>query len=103
MNTLHTDRAAVMVFADEIAEGDTVAIICTHRGPQIREDDGTLTGFAACRALTTPHQARQHYLNIERLREGPGLLRCITRNEEGEQVSWSAHRDDAVSIIRSGD
>lgn len=98
--TATADRTPVMVFAEEIDEGSVVQAQCRLRTAHIKDDDDRLTGFASCEYLSRPHLAADHTLTIERLRVGLGAVRAITRNEDGEQVAWQAHRIEPVRTLQ---
>jgi transcriptional regulator of acetoin/glycerol metabolism len=98
--TATADRTPVMVFADELTEGAVIAIRCHIRTAPIKDNEGNLTGFASCDYLSRPHLATEHTLALERLRVGPGLVRAITRNEDGEQAGWTANVSDPIRTLQ---
>lgn len=98
--TATADRTPVMVFADELDEGSAITVRCHHRTAPIKDNEGDLTGFGSCEYLSRPHLAAEHTLTVERLRCGPGLVRAITRNEDGEQAAWWANVSDPIRTLQ---
>jgi hypothetical protein len=98
--TATADLTPVMVFAEEIDEGTVIEARCHVRTDLIKDNDGRPTGFASCAYLSRPHVTTSHALIVERLR-GASIVCAITRNEDGEQVAWSAARIQPVRTLRA--